>query len=149
MSTRILVFTVAALLAMCVSAAADTFEFTLVSANNPVPETKIEMETKCVLSLFGKCRAKTDLPVTYRRTERVRVVAIVEVQSGAAIRDAVEDCVGQAVAAGVVAGLVTGSLNVGTAALDTYLKACLADRARDIIDIRLDRRTTDGPWKKV
>ncbi len=126
-------------------------DITLLSARG-VPATKVEMETKCILKIGGKCRAKTDVPVLYRANTDIKAIARVCYPSGEDILDDIRDCLTQAVAAGVISGILTGNPAAFVPALKSYLVSCLKSKAisaaRDV-EISLDVRTERGPWRRV
>jgi hypothetical protein len=126
-------------------------DITLLSARG-VPATKVEMETKCVLSIGGKCRAKIDVPVAYRANTDIKAIARVCYPSGEDILDDIRDCLTQAVAAGVVSGILAGNPAAFVPALKSYLVSCLKSKAvsaaRDV-EVSLDVRTERGPWRRV
>lgn len=128
-------------------------DFVLASLN--IPETKTEWEVRCVAKnpFNGKCIAKTKVPIIYRRTSKLRLIAQVCYPDGSSVIDHVEDCVKQAVLAGVAVGVLTsGNLAVAAAALKTYLIACLKSKLSDVIgdvSVNLRREKQAGQWQKL
>ncbi len=128
-------------------------EFLLASVS--IPETKTVLETRCIAKdpFNGKCIAKADVPIIYRRTSKVRLLARVCVPDDKDVTDNIEECVKQAVVAGVAVTLVTyGNLAAGAAALKSYLIACLKSKLGDFagdIDVDLRREKVSPPWKKL
>lgn len=127
--------------------------FRLASVN--IPETKTEFEVRCVLKdpLSGKCIVKTKVPIIYRRTSKLTLLAQVCVPDDSEVENELTDCVRQAIAAGIIAGVVTsGNLAAAAAALKTYLAACLKaklGKAVADISVTLRREKVPGPWKKI
>lgn len=128
-------------------------EFQLASLN--IPETKTEWEVRCILKdpFSGKCLTKTKVPIIYRRTSKLRLVARVCYPSGQAVEADVKDCAQQAIIAGVAVGVLTsGNLAAAAAALKSYLVACLETKLGKVLDdiaVDLRREKTAGEWKKL
>ncbi|MEQ8433116.1 MAG: hypothetical protein RIA71_02655 [Oceanicaulis sp.] len=124
---------------------------TLVSVGG-VPEFKTEMTTKCVLRIGGRCVAKADVPVVYRRETKLVAYATVCHPSLNDLIEAVTDCLKQAVGAGVLAGVFTGNPGAVAPALKAYLIACLkvkTGKVLDDFDLSVGTRKESGRWIPV
>lgn len=127
--------------------------YTLGSIN--IPEVKTEWEIKCILKnpFNGKCITKTKVPVLYRRTSKLTLIAQVCLPTDDAVWDAVKDCVEKAVIAGVAVGVISqGNLAAAAAALKAFLISCLKAKLGDLVnevDVTLSRRKIPGKWKRV
>ncbi len=127
------------------------YEYTVASLSG-WPETKTVMEHKCIIKIGGKCRASMHVPVIYRRTSELRIVARVCLPTEDDLRKIIEDCVKEAIAAGALAGVLTGNLAAFAAALQAYLKTCLAKNgiaAAQQLSVRLSLHKQSGPWKRI
>lgn len=115
------------------------------------PETKTEFKTRCVLRIGGKCQIKTKVPIIYRRTSKLQVIASICLPDARRVESAVKDCVQQAIAAGVLAGALSGSLTAATSALKAYLKTCLAAKgvSSSGLEVKLRQHKKTGKWKKI
>ena len=116
------------------------------------PEVKTEYPIKCVLSVFGKCRIKTKVPVAYKRISRLELVVRVCVPTEDDIKDAIEECIKGAVLAGVITSLSAGTVAATATALKVYLQGCLVAKgikAEDDISVDASIRKKPGRWSRV
>ena len=116
------------------------------------PEIKIKWPIKCVLSVLGKCRIKTKVPVTYKRISKLQLITRICVPSEDDLKNDIEDCIKEAVLAGVIVGVGTGSVALIASALKVYLTACLTAKGVEAANnISVDARMSKEPgkWKIV
>lgn len=128
-------------------------QFGLASIN--IPETKTTFEIRCLANnpFTGKCIAKTKVPIIYRRTSKLTLLAQVCVPDDIEIKNKLVDCIKQAIAVGIVTDVLTsGNLAAAAAVLKAYLVACLKAKfgeAVDDITVTLRREKALGVWKKL
>lgn len=116
------------------------------------PETKTVMKNKCLVSIGGKCKLKTKVPVIYHRTSKLQFITKVCVPTENDLKTVIENCLKEAVAAGVLAGIVSGNVAAFAAALKSYLYACLTRKGvkeAEKISLRITEMKKKGPWKRV
>lgn len=120
-----------------------------------IPEFKTEWKIKCILRdpFSGKCITKTKMPVLYRRTSKVMLIAQVCLPKDDTVWDAVKDCIEKAVIVGIAAGVILkGNLAPVTAVLKAFVISCLKAKLGDLaneVDVALRRHKIPGKWKKV
>lgn len=112
------------------------------------PEFKVETTKQC-RKVFGK-KVCINVPQAFQRNCELEAFAEISHPDSDTIRASIEDCARQAVAAGVLTGIYTGNIATATAALKTYLQACLAAKGTEHLSqlsVTIRTETKCGPWK--
>lgn len=126
----------------------ETKEFPVAEING-WPETKTEMETKCVDLPWPLGRVCTDLPTVYQRSCKKYVSIDVTYPTG--MLSDVEDCVKGAGLAAAVAAVIA-SPEAAAPAFEVALKGCLAAKGASWVDqvsVSTGWRSSCGDWHPI